>query len=302
MIRDGRILALGGPELLGRYRADRVIDLDGRLVMPGFNDTSMVVGGGFPGLVDLTGSRSIDEIGLRIHGKAEALGPGRWVRASGWSEGALVEGRRPSKEDLDIVAPDNPVVVGWDSDGILVNQAALDVASITWDTASPEGGEIERGPGSQPTGVLRGTARRLIEKLIPAVTASQERATFLERLRALPPQGVTSLVQAGEGVWHVQDWANVYAYHGESLSRAAVRFRVPSDARSAAGAIRALGKISGDGDERMRVGALSVVVDSGLGWTLEPHSGRPDFYGHPAIGEDELYTLVKECERNLVGN
>ena len=186
MIRDGRILALGGPELLGRYRADRVIDLDGRLVMPGFNDTSMVVGGGFPGLVDLTGSRSIDEIGLRIHGKAEALGPGRWVRASGWSEGALVEGRRPSKEDLDIVAPDNPVVVGWDSDGILVNQAALDVASITWDTASPEGGEIERGPGSQPTGVLRGTARRLIEKLIPAVTASQERATFLERLRALP--------------------------------------------------------------------------------------------------------------------
>ena len=48
VVRDGRVAALGGPELLGRYRADRVVDLQGRLVVPGFNDTSMSVGGGFP--------------------------------------------------------------------------------------------------------------------------------------------------------------------------------------------------------------------------------------------------------------
>ena len=92
VVRDGRVLALGGPELLGRYRAERVINLDGRLVTPGFNDTSMSIGGGFPDIVDLTGSKSIDEIGFRIYSKAEALGPGKWVRASGWTEGALVEG------------------------------------------------------------------------------------------------------------------------------------------------------------------------------------------------------------------
>ena len=197
VVRDGRVLALGGPELLGRYRADRTINLDGRLVVPGFNDTSMSVSGGFPDLVDLTGSRSIDEIGFRIHSKAEALGPGKWVRASGWSEGALVEGRRPGKQDLDIVAPDNPVVVDWDPDSVLVNQAALEVAGITWDTVSPEGGEIERGPGGQPTGVLSGTARRLVEKLIPAASTTQERDALIGRLRALPAKGVTSLVQGG---------------------------------------------------------------------------------------------------------
>ena len=295
VVRDGRVLALGGPDLLGQYRADRVVNLDGRLVTPGFNDTSMSTGGGFPDLVDLAGSTSIDEIGFRIHSKAEALGPGRWVRASGWIEGALVEGRRPGKQDLDIVAPDNPVVVGFDRDSVLVNQAALDVANITWDTASPDGGEIELGPGSQPTGVLRGTARRLVEKLIPAATAGEEGSAFLERLRALPALGITSLVQAGTGAWHVRNWMNLYARHGEGLPRAAVRYRVPSDAKRAAAAIRALGKISGDGDDRMRVGALSVVVDGGLGWTLEPYRDRPDYYGQPAISEDELYELVKDA-------
>ena len=297
VVRDGRVLALGGPELLGRYRADRTINLDGRLVVPGFNDTSMSVSGGFPDLVDLTGSRSIDEIGFRIHSKAEALGPGKWVRASGWSEGALVEGRRPGKQDLDIVAPDNPVVVDWDPDSVLVNQAALEVAGITWDTVSPEGGEIERGPGGQPTGVLSGTARspRLVEKLIPAASTTQERDALIGRLRALPAKGVTSLVQGGVGAWHLRLWSREYARHGESFPRALVRLRVLSDAKQAARTIHALGKMSGDGDDRMRVGALSVVVDGGLGWTLEPYRGRPDFYGKPAIGEDELYTLVKDA-------
>lgn len=156
VVRDGRVLALGGPELLGRYSASRVIDLQGRLVVPGFNDTSMAVGGRFPERVDLTGSRSIDEICFRIHLKAEALGPGKWVMASEWSAGALAEGRRLGRQDLDVAAPDNPVVIDWDWNGVLVNEAALRAAEITGDTVPPEGGEIELDSGNRPTGVLRG--------------------------------------------------------------------------------------------------------------------------------------------------
>ena len=299
VIRDGGILALGGPELLGQYRADRVVDLQGRLVVPGFNDTSMSVGGGFPERVDLTGSRSIDEIGYRIFLKAEALGPGKWVRASGWSAGALVEGRRPRKRDLNIAAPDNPVVLDWDWDSILVNQAAMRVAKITGDTVPPKGGEIELDSGNQPTGVLRGMARRLVEDLIPGATAGQEQKAFVERLRALPAKGITSLNQRGKIAWHLGNWAGTYARHGDSLPRASVRFHVPSNAKKAAEAMRALGKVTGDGDERMRVGALSVVVDAGFGgsaaWTLEAYRDRPDFYGRPAIAEEELYALVKDA-------
>ena len=299
VIRDGRVLALGARDLLGRYRADRVIDLYGRLVVPGFNDSIMSTGRESPELVDLTGSRSIDEIGFRIYSKAEALGPGKWVRASGWSESALAEGRRPSKQDLDTAAPRNPVVIDWDWDSVLVNQAALSVAGITGQTAAPKGGEIEFDGGNRPTGVLRGTARNLIEDLIPDATITQWQQALIERLRALPARGVTSLIQEGLGEWALDAWRYEYKRHGESFPRASVRFRVPSNAKQAARAIRVLGKITGNGSDRMRLGALSVVVDAGFAepaaWTLEPYRGRPDFYGQPAIGEEELYTLVKDA-------
>ena len=110
---------------------------------------------------------------------------------------------------------------------------------------------------------------------------------------------MTSLIQGDNSAWWVRTWQGVYARYGESLPRASVRFRVPSNAKKAAGAIRALGKVTGDGDERMRVGALSVVVDAGFGGsaagTLEAYRDRPDFYGRPAIAEEELYALVKEA-------
>ena len=131
VILDCRVLALGGAELLERYRADRVIDLRGRLVVPGFNDTSMSIGGVSPRSVDLTGSRSIAEIGFRIRRKAEALGPGEWITASGWSEAALAEGRRPGKQDLDNATSDNPVLISLDGNGVLANGTALRLAQIT---------------------------------------------------------------------------------------------------------------------------------------------------------------------------
>ena len=76
VVRDGRVLALGGAELLERYRADRLINLQGRLAVPGFNDTRMAIRPVPLWNVDLTGSRSIDEIDVRIRRKAELLEPG----------------------------------------------------------------------------------------------------------------------------------------------------------------------------------------------------------------------------------
>ena len=299
VIRDGRVLALGGAELLERYRADRVIDLRGRLVVPGFNDTSMSIGGVSPRSVDLTGSRSIAEIGFRIRRKAEALGPGEWVTASGWSEAALAEGRRPGKQDLDNATSDNPVLISLDGNGVLANGTALRLAQITGDTEWPEGGEIELDVGRQPTGVLRGTARNLVEHLVPDANATEERRSLIEQLRGLPAKGITSLIQTSQTAWGIEQWEGIYARYGENFPRAAVRFRVASNAKTAANAIRALGKVTGDGDERMRVGALRVVVDGGFGgpaaWTLESYRDQPDFYGRPAIAEAELFELVKDA-------
>ena len=299
VVRDGRVLAVGGAELLERYRADRLIDLQGRLVVPGFNDTSMSIRGESPRQVDLAGSQSVAEIGVRIARRAEELGPGEWVTGSGWIETDLAEERRPDKQDLDAAAPDNPVVISWDGDAVLANGRALTEAQITSDTTAPEGGEIELDVGRQPTGVLRGTARHLVERLVPRPTATEVRRSFVARLRRLPSMGITSLVQTAVNRRGMQEWEDVYAAYGQDLPRAAVRFAVRGDAEWAAHALRELGKVTGDGDERLRVGALHVAVDGGFersaAWTLEPYGDRPDFSGQPAIAEDELFALVKDA-------
>ena len=197
-----------------------------------------------------------------------------------------------------MAAPDNPVLSSLAGDSVLVNGAALRLAKITGDTIAPDGGEIELGAGRQPTGVLHSTAQKLVRRLVPRMTATHNVRSVIEQLRGLPAKGITSLIQGGMSEWWVRQWELIYAQEGKKLPRAAVQFRVSSGVGRAVRQIRKLGRVTGDGDERMRVGALSVVVDAGFetaaAWTLEPYRDQPDHYGQEAIGEDALFALVKE--------
>ncbi len=144
VIRDGKIVEVGPDEIISRYRADREIDLRGRLVIPGFINTHLHVRGRSKRHVALATAESIDEIKQRIRRKAEALGPGKWVTGGGWSEYELEEQRRPLRRDLDEAAPDNPVLIyRAGAHSAVANSRALDRAGITGETPDPEDGIIE---------------------------------------------------------------------------------------------------------------------------------------------------------------
>jgi predicted amidohydrolase YtcJ len=92
-IRDGRIVAVGGNEVRRRFEGARTIDLGGRLVTPGFNDSHIHVMGFPRSYVDLAHAQSIAEIQELVRSKAAELGPGEWVTGMGWAEGLVAEGR-----------------------------------------------------------------------------------------------------------------------------------------------------------------------------------------------------------------
>src|SRR5438874_8065234 len=147
VIRDGRIVAVGGDSLLSKYRVARTIDLHGRVVLPGFDDTHIHVSGTPRRSVDLAGVRSMAELEERITAKAAMLGPGEWVTGSNWSEDELLDRRKPTRIDLDAAAPANPIVItraGGHS--AAANSMAMRLAGITRDTPDPRGGMIERDP------------------------------------------------------------------------------------------------------------------------------------------------------------
>jgi predicted amidohydrolase YtcJ len=214
-VSGGRIVAIGKnteiEPLIGRQTV--VIDLKGKTMLPGINDShthTALWGGTRPPLsIDLNypSVRSIKDIVQRVAEKATVSKPGEWIRGVGWDEGFLAEcladqNRHPTKEDLDAVAPNNPVCLGdFSVHTIWVNSMALKMAGITRETLSPPGGEIDKNPATgEPSGILREfPAQGLIMQHIPAWTKAEKRAGIVNALKELNALGITSITEAALG-------------------------------------------------------------------------------------------------------
>jgi predicted amidohydrolase YtcJ len=185
-VKDGKIVAVGGPEIARDYQALVRIDLKGRPLLPGFIDTHVHLEGMSPREIDMKQAKSIADIQRLIREKAKQLGPREWITGFGWSEYELAEQRRPLRADLDSAAPDNPVAL-WRAGlhSIVGNSAALELANITSTTPDPEHGVIERDEKGEPNGVIRERAD-IFRKLVPADDQEALKPSYLTSLIPLP--------------------------------------------------------------------------------------------------------------------
>lgn len=110
-VRGGRIVATGTESLLDRYSADKVIDLHGSTLLPGFIDAHLHPIPIGPSDINPLIAHSITEIQAMLRKKAAELGPGKWITGYGWQEAALTEKRNLTRADLDAAAPENPVLL-----------------------------------------------------------------------------------------------------------------------------------------------------------------------------------------------
>jgi predicted amidohydrolase YtcJ len=292
VVDEGRIAAVGGPELLERWTAPEVLDLEGRALMPGFVDAHIHIRGTARRHVALAGTSSIAELQARVEARARALGPGEWITGYGWSEDELADGRKPDRRDLDAVAPDNPVVLtraGGHS--AVANSRALLLGEIDAATDDPDGGVIERDAQGVPTGVIR-ERQDLLTRLVPAATEAELEESLVEALEALLPLGITSIVDAAKQPEDWPRWVKVYAQHRGELPRAAVQMLWPG-----AEAMAAL-REQDPADEHLRLGPIKVFADGGFtgpaAFTTEPYVGQGDYRGYLTRPEPELVALLDE--------
>ncbi len=208
-IKDGKFLAVGDIEEVMRHRtaSSRIIDLNGRTVIPGLNDSHLhlIRGGlnynlelrweGVPSLADAL--RMLKEQALRTPNP-------QWVRVvGGWNEFQFAEKRMPTLEEINLAAPDTPVFVLHLYDRALLNRAALRVVGYTKDTPNPPGGEIVRDASGNPTGMLiaRPNAMILYATLAKGPTLPRDLQINSTRqfMRELNRLGLTSAIDAGGG-------------------------------------------------------------------------------------------------------
>ncbi|MEU0835974.1 amidohydrolase [Streptomyces sp. NPDC005969] len=200
-----RIAAVGHDdvrELIGP--GTEVVDLTGKLLLPGFQDAHIhaVYGGVELAECDLTGTVGVEEYLARIRTYADAHPDHAWITGGGWSMESF-DGGLPTRQLLDSVVPDRPVLLAnRDHHGAWANTRALELAGITAATPDPVDGRIEREPDGSPSGMLQEGATALVSRLAPESTPADRLAGLLRAQELLHSLGITGWQDALLGVFN----------------------------------------------------------------------------------------------------
>ncbi|WP_420635174.1 amidohydrolase [Candidatus Palauibacter sp.] len=310
--KDGRIAALGADEDVTGWVGEgtRVIDLGGRLAIPGFIEGH----GHFMGLgnaqmiLDLTTADTWDDIVDIVAEAAANAESGVWISGRGWHQekwstppDPMVEGQ-PVHDGLSAASPGNPVILTHASGhASFVNGRALELAGIDAETPNPPGGEIVHDAEGRPTGVLRETAQGLARRVFNEEGASRSEAeresSAREQVRLanedLLRKGITSFQDAGSGFGTV-DLLKTLADEGRLPVRLYVMLR--GGVEDLEGRLDEY-RMIGYGDDRLTVRSIKQVVDGALGshgaWLLQPYADMPSSTGLATTPPAEIERVAR---------
>ena len=277
-----RIVAVGSTADIDAWRGSqtKVIDAQGKLLLPGFNDAHVhFVSGGMQLVnVQLKDGATPDEFARRIAERARNTPKGEWILGGNWDETKWNPPSLPTKELVDEATPDTPVfVTRYDGHMGLANSLALKLAGIDSKTPDPPGGTVVRDASGNPTGALKDAAMDYVYKVVPPLSHDQRLQVIKRAMAHAASLGVTS-------VQHMNpDYADIAAYaelldRGELITRIYAAPLIPQvEDQAKIGIRRAFG------GPYLRIGALKAYADGSLGsetaYFFEPFSDNPSNRG-----------------------
>ena len=293
VVNDGLIVATGEADLASRYQSDNILDLGGKVLMPGFNDSHTHIRGRPQRYIELGNVTSIIEIQDLIRSKIDEIGEQEWIIGYGWSEDELDEGRRPLRYDLDNAAPNNPVILTRAGGHSAVsNSLALQLADVTLETPQPAGGVIERGEDEELNGVIR-ERQGIVSRLVPDATYDELIASLEINLNALLSMGITSITDASKPPSEFAMWEELYENAELPLPRSQLQFQWFD-----VDGINDVKARVGDGTDFLKVGPIKVFADGGFtgpaAYTLEPYRNQGEYRGYLDMPEEELVAHLNE--------
>lgn len=306
-VEDGMIVKTGTSEEIKKYQdlGYEFKDLHGKTVIPGFNDSHLHLLNYAYSLtkIDCNGMTSIEEIVEKSRKYIEdgQIPAGKWVQGRGWNQVFLKENRPPSRDDLDRISTEHPIVFTRVCEHMVaVNTKALMVAGIDENTPNPEGGEIERDESGRLTGMLKETARYLIYKIIPPKTVEEIKDMLEGAVRVASSYGVTSAQTDDFETFSDKDWRKVIKAYEELIEEGRLHIRIyeqcllPEITRLKE--FLDSGYCTGRGNEFFKIGPLKLLTDGSLGgrtaYLSRPYFDAPDRRGIPVFTQEELDELI----------
>lgn len=282
-----------------------VIDARGRLVTPGFNDAHVHFGPLDPDFIELRYTTDPDVITEKVRAQVAKSKPGQLIRGGHWVHELFTDKKWPSKELIDKVSPDNPVILNRaDGHSTLVNSYVLRMSGINRDTRDPFGGEIQKDPVTgEPTGILKDAAMDLIRTGETRVERSAEEEKertwkgYLLAMKEARELGVTSVQNAG--------WGDFDAYEklqnaGELTCRIDLGAPLTSDEAKLAEYLELSRKYPDEGNW-IRFGYLKAFADGSIGSStalmFEPYSDNASTSGLAMWKYEELEKMVLAADK-----
>jgi len=294
-----RIVAVGSNGDVDDWRGPRtrVVDAQGKLLLPGFNDAHVhfVSGGRQLDAIQLNDAATAQEFARRIGERAKVTPKGEWILGGNWDETKWSPANMPTKELIDGLTPDNPVFVSrYDGHMGLANSVALRLAGITAKTPDPPGGTVVRDAQGNPTGALKDAATAYIDRVIPTLSHDQRLAIVKRALAYAASVGLTSaqhMVAAYEDI----------AVYAELLQRSELTTRIyAAPSIIYVDDLAKLGVGHAFGGPYLRIGALKAFADGSLG------SGTAYFYepflnqgNNRGLLSDEMHPISLMRDRYL---
>ncbi len=307
LVENGLITFVGSNQAV-KSRIDsstEVIDLGGKFMMPGFNDAHLhFLGGGFYLMgIDLRPAKSINHFREILSEYVQQFS-GKWVTGGRWDHESWDIQRLPSKEDIDDITGETPVFVSrMDGHLGLANSRALELAGITRETKSPEGGLIVKDPKTgEPTGILKDNAMELIFDVVPDHNVDDFYEAAKTSLKEAARFGITSV----QDIFSIEERPAYDAYkklESENKLTCRISIRWPIDDYH----YLINNNISaGTGDEFLKLGAVKAFSDGSLGsssaWFFEPYEGDTTNTGLPndIILDGKLSEWASDADRNHI--
>ncbi len=298
IMEDGTVKAIGETSVLKHLAGSQFesMDLQGRLVLPGFTDSHTHFAMYSLGLerVSLEGTQTADEALDRLKKKADTLPAGSWVYGVDWNKNIWPGGNAPGLEATDRALPNHPLIVVSKCGHLTwTNSRGLALAGIDSSSPHPEGGEIEHEKSDGTlTGVLKENAADLIHRILPATTRDELLKAMRNGLQQAHSMGLVGI--------HNCEGPDVFSAFQTLDSEGNLAFRVHHHlAMDGLDHALALGLKTGFGSPTLNIGSLKLFIDGALGsqtaYMLEPFCGTEDYCGILVNTPEKLHQLIERA-------
>src|ERR1700730_7042817 len=299
-VKKDRIVFVGSNEDAKKLKSEktRVIDLHEHTVVPGLTDSHChIFGIGEREMnLNLERTNTREDFLAKVKARVAQTGHGKWITGRGWIETFWKPPTFPTRNDLDVIAPDHPVfLTRADGHAAVVNSAALEIAGIDKNTPNPFGGEILKDKTGEPTGMLLDNAQDLVEKNIPKPSQAEREQALLTGINREIGLGWCEIQNAGS---HKEDV--------DLIKKAFVAGKIK---------IRFINCVYGPGadvdwffkegptnnayDHRFTQRTIKVIFDGALGSRgaalLKPYNHAPDTSGYPTEKPEDLKPIFEEA-------